>query len=122
VSDDSLFQPDGPEAQLSTSVTAHGPGQVLSVAGDLDMSTAQQLLLAVEDAVGGEPALLVVDLSGVQFMDSVGLAALVNAQRAGKPTRMRFVASAPVQRTLDLVGLNELLDTYPSVAEALAAG
>jgi anti-anti-sigma factor len=99
----------------------NGQALVLSAEGELDVSTAQRLLLAVQDALRAAPVLLVIDLGGVEFVDSVGLAALVNTQRAAGATTLRFVTSTPpVRRALELVGLRDLLDTYPSLDEALA--
>ena len=54
---------------------------VLVVRGELDISNTQQLSVAVERALADRPAELVLDLAGVSFCDSRGLAALIRAHQ-----------------------------------------
>lgn len=54
---------------------------VLSVAGELDVSTVGELRSALTGALDRSVTRLVVDLARVTFIDSVSVAALVNAQR-----------------------------------------
>ena len=51
----------------------------LKLAGELDMATAQELLAAIRDHAGEDEVVL--DFSGVSFMDSSGLRALLEAAR-----------------------------------------
>jgi anti-sigma B factor antagonist len=57
-----------------------GPVPVLLVAGDLDAASAAPFAAAVGSVIALEhPARMVVDLSGVDFIDSTGLNELVRA-------------------------------------------
>jgi len=54
---------------------------VIEVAGDIDLSTAPQLRRAIADAVSAGRIHVALDLSGVTFLDSVGLGVTVGGLR-----------------------------------------
>jgi anti-sigma B factor antagonist len=95
---------------------------VVAVVGDVDMNTVPELegrLAAAE-----RPDLpLVVDLTGVTFLDSSGLSALVRCHQRGlRGGGFRLVvASRVVARPLALTALDELLEIHPTLAAALEA-
>jgi anti-anti-sigma factor len=98
---------------------------VLEVSGEIDMVTAPQLQQAIDEAWradAGAPA-VVVDLSEVTFLASAGLAVLAASTRgAPEAARLLVVAHGPATaRPIQLTGLTEFLDLYPTAAEALAA-
>jgi anti-anti-sigma factor len=70
--------------------------------GELDMATADDLSQIFRDAPSNDP--IVLDFSGVSFMDSSGLRALLEG--AGQPTGCGPVVivnpSAQVRRVLDI--------------------
>jgi anti-sigma B factor antagonist len=69
-----------------TSTAAAGVTE-LAVFGEVDLATADELFAAGTKALSADCAALRIDLAGVTFMDSTGLAALVkiNNQAAGRP-------------------------------------
>ncbi len=83
---------------------------VLMVRGEVDMASAGHLTSAMQRAVSlGVP--VAVDLSGVSFMDSSGLHALVRARTAARGV-CPFVVRNPtaqVRRLLAITGLDYLL-------------
>jgi anti-sigma B factor antagonist len=97
---------------------------VVAVTCELDMQTvpAFEQMLA-QEARAGHSA-LVVDLSGCEFMGSSGLAALVEAhdrgRKAGTPLALAGL-SRTLSRGIEITGLDNLFDTYPSVEAAVAA-
>jgi anti-sigma B factor antagonist len=99
---------------------------VLDVHGEIDTLTAPPFERAIQDLVADPVAdRLVVDLSGVTFLASSGLAVLVRAaQRAsGHDRRLRLVAtSRAVCRPLQITGSDQLFDMYKNVSEALGTG
>jgi anti-sigma B factor antagonist len=97
------------------------PALVVEVTGDVDMLTAPRLLDALHTALRAPYPVLVVDLTGVQFMGSAGLSALVNAhRRAGSSTSVRIVAPAlTTLRPLQVTGLDAVLNVYQSRPDAL---
>jgi anti-anti-sigma factor len=90
--------------------TAAGTRRV-AVAGDIDLATAPALrstLMAALDGPPPAPALLQVDLSGVGFLDSTGVGALVGVRNhaAGKDCRVQLTGLQPaVRRILAVTGL-----------------
>jgi anti-sigma B factor antagonist len=67
---------------------------VLSVCGEVDLATAPALGAVLTLALRCVPAVLVVDLSGVDFLGAAGLAVLVAAAAAGaNRTAVRVVTT-----------------------------
>jgi anti-anti-sigma factor len=81
---------------------------VLTLSGELDIGSAQVLEDAIDEACAVGAKELVLDLCGIDFMDSMGLRALLRGRRtceaSGCDYRMT-PASRPVQRVLDATGL-----------------
>jgi anti-sigma B factor antagonist len=106
---------------LTTSASRDG-ANVLSVHGDLDVSTASRLGTDVVAALATGVALVVVDLSDVSFLDSSGLGSLVlalrKAENAGVALRL-VVTSSEVLALLATTGLDHVLPVRSSVEAAL---
>lgn len=85
----------------------------LIVAGDIDLATVTSLEERAVGALEHAPGELVLDLSGVEFCDSTGVAALLRVRNgtvgSGRGFRMEGVSSA-VKRVLATVGLIEALN------------
>jgi anti-anti-sigma factor len=94
---------------------------VVRVDGALDLALAPKLRRLTERAARLAPELLVIDLTGVTFLASAGMAELVRAHRgitASAP--LRVVASGRITlRPLELTRLVDELAIYPSLADAL---
>lgn len=102
-----------------------GSRVVIRLRGELDMLTTPALRSRLGEELDREPAVVVLDLLGVDFLGSSGLALLVealeDARRRG--TALRLVcASRPVIRPLEATGLTELFDIYEDLAGALEVG
>ncbi|WP_433332418.1 STAS domain-containing protein [Spirillospora sp. CA-294931] len=85
-----------------------GDHHVVWVTGDIDISTASALGAYLSAALTQDGKDLVVDLSGVTFMDASGLAALLRADHHATRTggRLKLAAPAPViTRLLTITGL-----------------
>lgn len=97
---------------------------VLRVEGALDLALAPKLRRLAERAARLDPPVLVIDLTGVTFLASAGMAELVRVHRgrtAAAP--LRVVATGRITlRPLELTRLTDELALYPSLTEALAAG
>jgi anti-sigma B factor antagonist len=96
---------------------------VVCVAGELDVYTAPRLREELVDVIADGCRRLIVDMNGVTFIDSTGLGVLVGILK-----RMRTVdgelrviaANEPVLRTMRITGLQRVLCTHPTVADATA--
>ncbi|MFF5987153.1 STAS domain-containing protein [Prauserella flavalba] len=116
--------PSGNAGGVTVNAEQHGDAVALVVTGELDMLSTPKLDEMVTTALRGKPQVLVIDLTGVTFLASAGMAALVSAQQAaGENTTVRVVATGrATARSLQVVGLDEQLPIHPTLDEALAAG
>ncbi|MEE1930338.1 STAS domain-containing protein [Streptomyces sp. TRM 70351] len=93
---------------------------VVIVRGEVDIDASGVLRHALEEGVKTETKCVVADFAGVTFCDSTGLNVLLQAHLAGD---VRVAApTAAVRRLLEVSGADGVLQIYPSVAEAIAAG
>jgi anti-sigma B factor antagonist len=109
--------------QLSVAVELLRGVPVVRVAGELDVYTSPRLRATLEERVGDGPDGVVVDLTGLRFMDSSGLGVLIGAKkRVREPARFAVVANeGPVMRLLSITGLIEVLSVFDSLDTALQA-
>ena len=99
-----------------------GEAVVLQVSGVVDIITAPSLATQIDVALSGTPAVLVIDLTEVDFLSSAGIAVLAEVHRLtqNSPTSLRVAADgSATSRPLHIVGLDEFIDLYPTVNEAL---
>jgi anti-sigma B factor antagonist len=80
--------------------------------GELDMSTAEELLTGLEPAVSDGPGDVVVDVSQLSFVDSSGLRALIHVSRKLEG-RGRLVLMGPTPQVQRLLGLVQA-ETFPN--------
>jgi anti-sigma B factor antagonist len=95
---------------------------VIAVTGEVDALTAPQLSAAIDEATVGSPAGVVVDLSEVGFLASVGLGLLVTThEQVTANARFGVVADGPVtRRPITVLGLDSVITLYRTLDEALA--
>jgi anti-anti-sigma factor len=89
----------------------------LAPAGEIDMSNADSLMSACHDLVEQRGITLEVDLSGLTYIDSSGIGALVALLRLleSRDSQMHITnPSGIVERVLELSGLLGLLGDQPS--------
>jgi anti-anti-sigma factor len=95
---------------------------VASLDGDVDLAVIDRLGDALDGTSGSAVPSLVVDLTGVTYLDSAGvhmLFKLAHRRHAtGGATRLA-VAAGPVRRVLELTGVEATLAMDPSVDEAI---
>jgi anti-anti-sigma factor len=107
--------------QLELSCVTDGDGnQIISVAGELDIATAERAYAYISDVIdtwlGESPAPVSVDLSGLTFCDASGLGALArtarHARQAGR--QLRLTAARPsLLKIMRITGLDK---AYPELA------
>jgi anti-anti-sigma factor len=84
-------------------------GNVMArVSGELDIVSASNLGGQVDDLLAHPPARLDLDLSGLAFMDSSGLALLLRLTTQLGPLRV-FGASLLIRRVIEATGLTSIL-------------
>ncbi|WP_329272385.1 STAS domain-containing protein [Streptomyces pseudovenezuelae] len=107
--------------QLSIEATATDGIRLLTLAGEIDNDTGGTLRQAL-DVTTQQPR-LVLDLRQVTFMDSTGINILIAVHRTVTAADGWLRLAAPtdsVMRTLQIVGVDTLIDCYPTVRHALS--
>lgn len=97
---------------------------VLAVGGVMDTLTGAVLRRAINDIIGEGVVKIIIDLSAVKFMSSVGLSLLFRtAERVGDDIGgLAVVTNGPATRKpIQLTGLDRFFALYPTLDQALAA-
>lgn len=109
---------------LGLDVTLRGGHAVLAVIGEVDLATGPRLREAIIDLVNRGERRIVIDLSGVDFLDSTGLGILVgglkrvrshDGQLALVFTRRR------IMKVFEITGLDRVFSIFDTV-EAATSG
>lgn len=111
-----------PPLAVDHHVQAHA--DVLTLRGDLDIYTVLALRQFALDPVVCAGGTLVIDLSGLSFLDSTGIGTLVAIRRSCLARRVGFVLVAAdgwVRQLLRVVKLDTVVTVAASLEEALAA-
>lgn len=106
---------------LSTA-DAHG-FKLVKISGEVDLSWSQKVRKAILDALAASKA-VAVDLSAVSYIDSSGIAALVEGfqQARGKNQKFALIAVSPaVMAVLELARLDRVFPLHPTLEDAARA-
>jgi anti-sigma B factor antagonist len=101
-----------------------GGTALLKVSGEIDMLTSPILRQGIAEQLGAERARLLVDLDGVDFLGTSGLAALVEARSAAEEQQVDLwliCTNRQVLRPLEIAGLTSLFQIAAATAEVLGA-
>ena len=115
-------------ALLTTVRPAEPPGRphpVVELSGEADLNDSAALGELIAAQSGDQTGTLVLDLSGLRFMDSAALHAVLVAARSMAGCGGTLALAAPtdaVRRILALSGGDQLVSVYDSVAAAEQGG
>jgi anti-sigma B factor antagonist len=107
--------------ELSLTTRTVGKHTVLEVGGEVDVYTAPRLRERLLELVDGGARNVVVDLGGVDFLDSTGLGVLVGALkrlRAAGGTFALVCAKEPLLKIFRITALDQVFPIYPTVEAA----
>lgn len=109
---------------LQLNVTRQGDAAVMKVSGSVSITDADQLRKGLEALAAERVPLIVLDLSEMNFISSLGLGAIISGHlkcrhhhgqiRLAKPT-------GPVRELLETTRLTKLFGIYDSLEQALPA-
>lgn len=114
--------PDEPLGVLGIVVTEHATTTTISLQGECDLAQRPAIREAVSRVLERSPERVVLDLSCLNFIDSVGIHAIIELHRRSEQqcARLVIVPGGPqVQRTFELLGLTAIL---PFLTEEAAVG
>lgn len=100
------------EGPLTIRVKQSGSTRRLELGGELELSTAPAFSTQLEQAISDGTETVVVDMSRLEFLDSTGIALLVEAhKRLNRDDEDRFVLvpseALAVKRVMEVTGLND---------------
>jgi anti-sigma B factor antagonist len=108
---------------LSCSVEQLADATVVQVVGEIDLVSSAKLRDVLIDVLATNPSThLIVDLSGVDFIDSTGIGVFVGAHKRSTANGGRFTAvvtTPAVNRVLQTTGLLRAWRVTGSVQDAL---
>lgn len=109
---------------LQVEVSAAGSTTLVSVVGELDAIAAPQLDAALAPLLDGDgSAGLVLDLSGVTFLDSSGLGVCIKAVKGVRANggEVALVVTTPrVRKVLEITGIDKAVAVASTVEAAVA--
>ncbi|MGW0592839.1 STAS domain-containing protein [Streptosporangium sp. NPDC002607] len=117
----------GNEAEPAFTATSglHGTALVVRASGELDHYHTPALREEMGRAWSALPSqLLILDLSALTFCDSSGIGELLQVRHHGLSEGVRVILTGVqgnLARRLNLAGLTQVFEMFPSVAEALEA-
>jgi anti-anti-sigma factor len=106
-------------APLDVRVERAGAAARITVAGELDVATADRLRDALNSELDSTQQ-TIVNLEECSFIDSVGLSVLIAAAQQAGHTLAIASPSAAVRRLVEITQLDSLIPVFDSEAEALA--
>jgi anti-sigma B factor antagonist len=111
---------------LNVTVSELSPDTILfRVAGEIDLLTGPTLRARLTDTISVTPANVVIDLSAVRFLASIGLNILVETlatlEAAGRHLAIVVGNNPVVTHTLQTTGLDQVFDLHVTVATAVTA-
>ncbi|KAB2345272.1 STAS domain-containing protein [Actinomadura rudentiformis] len=96
---------------------------VVRLRGELDIANADDLRQTLRSARREHGDLVILDLEGLEFMDSHGLSVIISCHKAATEAGGSVSLAAPrpiVRRTLEVTGLASRLAIFDSMEEAVA--
>jgi anti-sigma B factor antagonist len=96
---------------------------VVALSGELDVADAANVVAALA-VVAAREREIIVDLAGLEFIDSSGVAALVRVRKQARHAGGDLLLAAPSLQVLRLLALTSLIDVFSvhaSVEQAAAA-
>jgi len=100
-----------------------GGAHVICVRGEIHVTTAPQFAEHLTSAIESGKTALVIDMSGVEFIDSTGLSVLLNGLRLIGQRRghLALVCTNPtVLRLFQITNLDRTFDIFPDRDAAIA--
>jgi len=110
------------DSELAFDVLQTGPAIVVRISGSAGMREAEQMRAALEELAENKPPLIVLDLSAMDFICSMGLGAIIQSHLRSRHHNGQVRLVNPQPAVLDLLEttrLNKLFQIYPSVEQAV---
>ena len=105
------------DTELSITPRLHEGYRVLVLEGELDMENAASLDEALDACTDGLP--VIVELSGLGFVESTGLHVLFKQRDGGRPSAIVRAPVSSIARVLSIVEAQKVIPLYDDLAAAV---
>ena len=109
---------------MAYEVRSEGDRTIVALSGDVDLDTSPKVRAVLLESVRAKRGVLV-DMSDVTYIDSSGVASLVEAYQSARRDSTPFAlvaVSDAAMRVLELARLDQVFAIHASVSEAMANG
>ena len=114
----------GRQDLLTVRLLGDSRSRVLWLEGEVDVSTVAVLAEALDVAIAGRPAVLLIDPRNLSFLDSRGLNLLLDAQEASRAIDCRLLlvrGSRPVERLMQITAVDGLFEFVSGLSEVASS-
>ena len=108
--------------KVETSTPREGVA-VISLGGEADVYTSPRIKQEIVDLLNNGTNKLVVDLTGVEYLDSTGLGVLIGGLKRAREREgdLKLICdNLRILRIFEITGLTKIFDIHRSEADALA--
>jgi len=110
---------------MQISIRSVDDATILDISGDIDLANSPEMRKALlREVRDNRRPRVVLNLSEVRYIDSSGVASLVESLKASRDMGSRFILvglSGPAREVLQLSRLLKVFETYATEVEALVA-
>jgi anti-sigma B factor antagonist len=100
-------------------VSDHAAAVLVAITGEIDLTNARQINTTILSAARPDATTVVVDLTGVAYLDSAGIRLLYRATAALADRRQLLVLAVPEESRLrDLLAMTGVLEAITVVSDA----
>jgi len=107
---------------MKITATIKNDVKVLEISGSFDIYTAEPIRSWLEQTITDPPANVVIDLTGVSFIDSTALAIMVQGIKRAREKKgdIRLCGlQQPVRMVLELTRLDKVFEIFPTQDQAI---
>jgi anti-sigma B factor antagonist len=98
-------------ARVDLSTRDYDSQVVVELRGELDIADAASVATVLTGVVARQPK-VIVDLAGLEFIDSSGLAALARARKRARDAGGEMVLAGPQRQVARVLALTRLIDAF----------
>ena len=110
---------------MQISARRHDETTIFDVSGDIDFANSPEVRQAILHEIReGHASRVVMNLSQVRYIDSSGVASLIEGLKAARDRGSRFILiglSTPAREVLQLSRLTKVFEIYDNEEQALAS-
>ena len=114
-----------PEALLPDLMALNQGPNILPLEGEIDLHVSSEVAESLRTMIAKKPKQVVVDLTKVTYLDSSGLAVLIEGMQNVQEYGGRFAVAGvqeSVKHILEIARLDQVFQIFPDVDTALSAG